>query len=348
MLDIATLKKKPILVVMALVGLIISGGVIYVVNGYGQTTTPTKSINDVSLPSGQVSVTVNNFLNSLPSVKLAETQTESIIAPPLVSNATEPRTVNQLIEQPLERAIEPQVVTPHKPKMLVVAFGSGNASSDGNNAITGTNTSIGTGVIDSKLTAQKSPYTLFAGTFIPAVMIAGLNSELNGVITALVRNDIYDSTDGKYLLIPQGSKMVGTYNHDVSYGQNRLMVGWNRIIYPNGTSFLLRGQPGTDLAGYSGFTGEVDNHYTKIFGSAFLMGLIFGGMTVATGQQNTNPYQISAGATIATQIGVQMSQTGLQVVSKGLSIPPTIIVSPGYKFNVLTTADLILKPYIFR
>ena len=142
--------------------------------------------------------------------------------------------------------------------------------------------------------------------------------------------------------------MVGTYNHDVSYGQNRLMAGWNRIIYPNGTSINLHGQPGTDLQGFSGFSGDMDNHYSKIFGSSFIMGLIFGGMTNATGNQGGNPYQMSAGATIASQVGTQMAQTGVQVISRGLNIPPTVVISPGYRFNVLLTADLILKPYIFK
>lgn len=216
------------------------------------------------------------------------------------------------------------------------------------NEISGTNTKVGTGEIESKLVKQRSPYTIFAGTFLSATMVTGLNSDLNGLIVATVRNNVYDSSTGQYLLIPQGSRLVGTYNHELAYAQNRLMVGWNRVIYPNGTSFLLHGQPGTDLQGQSGFAGNVDNHYGKVFGAAFIMGLIFGGTTVAVGNQATNPYQLSAGATIANQVGAEMGQTGLQVISKGLNIPPTITISPGYKFNVLTTADLILKPYVYE
>ncbi len=250
--------------------------------------------------------------------------------------------MQQLVQQP----IAPISAVDKKPNMLVV---SDNVLSDGNptNAISGTNTSIGTGEINSQLRAQRSPYTIFAGTFLPATMVTALNSDSSGEIVATVRNNIYDSTTGKYLLIPQGSRLIGTYNHDIAYGQNRLMAGWNRIIYPNGTNFLLRGQPGTDLEGASGFTGDVDNHWMQKFGTSALMGLIFGGMTMATGSQATNPYQLSAGATMASQVGAQMSQAGLQVIQKGVNIPPTIIISAGYKFNILTTADLVLKPYVY-
>ncbi len=234
-----------------------------------------------------------------------------------------------------------------KPKM----FASNDATAknhDEANAVTGTNTSIGTGTINSQLKTQTSPYTIFAGSYIPAQMENGINSDLNGMVIAQVRNDVYDTTKGKYLLIPQGSRIVGTYNHDVAYGQNRLMVGWNRVIYPNGASFNLHGQPGTDLEGFSGFSDDVDNHYAKIFGSAFIMGAIFGGTSLAAGSQNTNPYQQSAGATMANQVGAQMAQAGIQVINKGLNIPPTIVIHKGYQFDVSLTADLVLKPYIYK
>ena len=106
--------------------------------------------------------------------------------------------------------------------------------------------------------------------------------------------------------------------------------------------------PETDLEGFSGFSDDVDNHYAKIFGSAFIMGAIFGGTSLAAGSQNTNPYQQSAGATMANQVGAQMAQAGIQVINKGLNIPPTIVIHKGYQFDVSLTADLVLKPYIYK
>ena len=345
------LKKK---LILTGIGLLAVGGVaggVYIVNNYVSPAQPASStVTKTDLPDGTtVNVTVNNMVNTMPVKTLpestpAEASMPKAVLPALATTQNQPQPVQQLMQQqPTAQAN----TEPAKPKMLVVSNDGGGSSAD-TNSITGTNTKVGTGEIDSQMKAQRSPYTIFAGTFIPAQMVTGMNSDLNGEIVALVRNNVYDSTNGKYLLIPQGSRLIGTYNHDIAYGQNRLIAGWNRVIYPNGTSFLLHGQPGTDLAGMSGLTGDVDNHWMERFGSSALVGLIFGGMTAATGNQGTNPYQLSAGATIASQVGAQMSQTGLQVIQKGMDIPPTVIISPGYKFNILTTADLILKPYIYK
>ena len=294
-----------------------------------QQATQEKLIKEPS----NINVVVNNVLNTLPA---NESSPSKAILLPVDSKS-----------QVTQMGV-PTSQTGELKKAEMYTSDDTTAKNDEQNAVTGTNTTIGTGTIDSKLKSQRSPYTIFAGSYIPAQMVNGINSELNGMVIAQVRNDVYDTTKGKYLLIPQGSRIIGTYNHDVAYGQNRLMVGWNRIIYPNGSSFLLHGQPGTDLEGFSGFSDDVDNHYTKIFGSAFIMGAIFGGSSLAVGNQNTNPYQLSAGATMANQIGAQMAQAGIQVIQKGLNIQPTIIIHSGYQFDVSLTADLVLKPYIYK
>ena len=342
------LKKGVILSIMGSVVLVGGGGLWYTIHGYGaEQKQANTTITKTELPNGTfVNVTVNNILSgaqvakSLESVESIESQ--GVIAPKI---AVTP--ITQSVQQLATQTLAPQpTIQDEKPHMLVVSD-SVDIADNTTNAISGTNTTIGTGEIKGKLRAQKSPYIIFAGTFLPATMVTPLNSDNSGEIVATVRNNVYDSTTGKYLLIPQGSRLIGTYNHNIAYGQNRLVAGWNRVIYPNGTDFPLRGQPGTDLSGASGFSGDVDNHWMQKFGTSALMGLIFGGMTMATGNQATNPYQLSAGATIASQVGAQMSQAGLQVIQKGVNIPPTIIISEGYKFNILTTADLVLKPYVY-
>lgn len=341
------IKKKLVISIICLITTIFAGGMIYIISNYMTISDNNKSNNSQKqseLPNGSnVTVTVNNFLNEIP--KPQKIESSEVVAPPEVVTSNHINKIDTLMENPPIQ--QPQIV--NQPKMLIVGDVVANENQT-TNSISNVNSNIGTGEINSKLANQKSPYTIFAGTFLPAILVTGLNSDLNGIIVATIRNDVYDSTLGKYLLIPQGSRLIGTYNHDVSYGQNRLMAGWNRIIYPNGTSINLHGQPGTDLQGFSGFSGEIDNHYSKVFGSSFIMGLIFGGMTTAIGNQpaNSNQNQISAGATIATQVGTQMAQTGLQVVNRGLNIPPSIIISPGYRFNILMTSDLLLKPYIFK
>lgn len=82
-----------------------------------------------------------------------------------------------------------------------------------------------------------------AGTVIPGVMISGLNSDLPGQIMAQVRENVYDSATGQSLLIPAGARLVGTYDSNVTLGQKRALVGWQRIIYPDGSSISLDRMP---------------------------------------------------------------------------------------------------------
>jgi type IV secretion system protein TrbI len=213
---------------------------------------------------------------------------------------------------------------------------SNNSSSDG----------VGTGVLAANVQAPKSPYTFFAGGVIPAVMISGLNSELSGEVIAQVRENVYDSVDGKFLLIPQGSKLIGVYNNGISFGQDRVGVAWNRLIYPNGYSLNLKGQPGTDIAGFSGFYDQVDNHYLQIFGSSFIIGVITAGMEYSQNSNSTSLNNGSGfGSTLSASLGQQMGQTGLMIAQKNINVAPTIIIRQGYTMNIMTTADLILMPY---
>ncbi|MFA7027821.1 MAG: TrbI/VirB10 family protein [Sulfurovum sp.] len=184
-----------------------------------------------------------------------------------------------------------------------------------------------------------SPYEIKTGTMIPSVMISGINSELPGDIIAQVRENVYDTATGNYLLIPQGAKLIGRYNADVTYGQSRAMVVWQRIIFPHGQTLNIEAMQGVDQGGYAGFEDQVDNHYFRIFGSAFLISVLSGefqfskGDTTIGGQQQSNAY------------GTTVSQTGEKLLEKNLAVAPTIKIRPGYKFNVFVNKDMILEPY---
>jgi type IV secretion system protein VirB10 len=99
----------------------------------------------------------------------------------------------------------------------------------------------------------------------------GINSDLPGQIMAQVAQNVYDTPTGKHLLIPQGSRLVGSYSSDVAYGQSRVLVAWQRIVFPDGKAMDIGTMPGADSAGYAGFNDQVNNHYLRLFGSAFLM-----------------------------------------------------------------------------
>jgi type IV secretory pathway VirB10-like protein len=214
--------------------------------------------------------------------------------------------------------------------------------------------SINTDYLASSVIDAKSPYEVKAGSVIPAIMINGLNSDLPGQVVALVRENVYDSSTRRYLLIPQGAKLVGLYDNNIVYGQERILVAWNRLIYQDGSSINLKAMPGTDLEGYAGFHDEVDNKYWKIFGSSFIMGVITGAMQYSQNNTNAN-VQVggigvttnnnpTVGSTLSGSLGQQLGQTGLALAQKNLNIQPTLIVKPNYPFNIMITADMVLRP----
>ncbi len=184
-------------------------------------------------------------------------------------------------------------------------------------------------------TPQLSPYELKTGSVIPGVLLTGINSQLPGNIVGQVSENVYDSATGKHLLIPQGSKLVGTYNPDVKYGQNRAMIAWNRIVYPNGDALNLEAMIGSDQAGYSGFDDKVDNHYFRIFGSALLISVISGELGFSNNKITINQNPNSQGTTV--------SQTGNTLLEKNLEVSPTIEIRPGYRFNIFVTKDISFK-----
>jgi len=190
-----------------------------------------------------------------------------------------------------------------------------------------------------------NPYELKAGSIIPAILVTGINSDLPGQITAQVRSNIYDSIGGKHLLIPQGAKLTGLYDAQVAYGQQRVLVVWQRIILPNGQSISLEGMPGVDMSGYAGLNDQVNNHYFRIFGAAILMSVISSGAQLSQPQQlgtsSNSGQQPSIGQTLAASLGTNIMNTANVLVQKNLGIQPTLIIRPGYLFNVSVTKDII-------
>ncbi|HXO18201.1 MAG TPA: TrbI/VirB10 family protein [Candidatus Dormibacteraeota bacterium] len=192
-----------------------------------------------------------------------------------------------------------------------------------------------------------SPYGLHAGSVIPAVLLSGINADLPGTIVAQVRTDVFDSVTGRYLLIPRGTRLVGTYDNRIVRGQRRVLVAWTRLLYPDGSSVDLLGMPGTDEAGYAGFGANVNEHLNKVFTSALLLSIIGAGAQLSQPQQPAGLYAApSVGQTIAGAFGQQIGNTSIQLTQRQLEIPPTLEVPPGYLFNVLVDRDIVLMaPY---
>jgi type IV secretion system protein VirB10 len=201
--------------------------------------------------------------------------------------------------------------------------------------------------LDSKPEPPHSPYELRAGFVIPGTLISGVNSQLPGQIMAQTSQDVFDTATGKYKLFPQGSRLVGTYSSEVAYGQARVLVAWQRIIFPDGKAMDISAMPGADGAGFAGFKDQVDNHYVRIFGSALLMSAITAGVAYSQQNQNTGSlYAPNAQSTLSSALGQQLGQATVQMISKNMNIAPTLEIRPGYRFNILVTKDLTLsKPY---
>ena len=173
-----------------------------------------------------------------------------------------------------------------------------------------------------------------------------LNSDLPGEIKALVSANVFDTATGRYLLIPQGSRLVGKYDSQIAYGQDGVQVVWSRIIFPDATSVDLGGMVGLDAHGNAGLRYEVDRHYKRLFGFAALTSAFTAAFDLS--QRNTQSALTypSVTDTASASIGREMSQTGAMITRRNLNVQPTIKVPAGYKFTVRVNRDLVFEaPY---
>jgi type IV secretory pathway VirB10-like protein len=194
-----------------------------------------------------------------------------------------------------------------------------------------------------RLTPPASPFVVQAGTVIPAALITGLRSDLPGQVTAQVTENVYDSPTGRARLIPQGARLIGTYDSQVSFGQSRVLLVWTRLIMPNGRSIVLERQMGADPQGHSGLEDEVDNHWGELFKAALLSTTLGVGAELGSGADNGNNTAILQ----ALRLGAanSLNQTGQQVVRRNLNVQPTLTVRPGFPVRVIVNRDLVLESY---
>lgn len=187
-----------------------------------------------------------------------------------------------------------------------------------------------------------SPYEIKAGTYIPGVLISGINSDLPGNIKGQVREDVYDTVTGNYLLIPKGTTLIGTYDSGITFGQNRALIVWQRLIFPNGKTMLLDNMGGVDLSGYAGFKDRVDNHNLELFKAVILSSILGAGTAIVSDDDDKeNDWRGEAGR----GAGEQVIMIGNRLADKLLALQPTITIRPGYRFNIMIHSDLILTPY---
>jgi type IV secretion system protein VirB10 len=195
----------------------------------------------------------------------------------------------------------------------------------------------------ASLQTPRSPFQIMAGTIIPAALVTGINSDLPGEIIATVTQNVYDTVTGRYLLLPQGSRLLGQYDSQVTYGQRRVLLVWTRLLLPDGSSMVLERLPGVDMAGHSGVEDGVNWHWGRIFAGAALTTLLGVNAQLVAANTNTN----SGSIVIATRQSAQdsVNQLGQQITRKNLSVQPTLTARPGLPLNVIVNKDIILRPY---
>ena len=194
-------------------------------------------------------------------------------------------------------------------------------------------------VAPDRVAAPASPFVLQAGSVIPAALITGIRSDLPGQITAQVTQHIYDSPTGSILLIPQGTRIVGEYDNGVTFGQRRVLLVWNRLIFPNGRSIVLERQRGADTSGYAGLQDGVDYHWWDLMKAAGLSTLLAVGAELTMSDEDRLVQAIRSGAQDT------INDAGQQIVQRQLQVAPTLTIRPGFPVRVIVSRDLVLEPY---
>lgn len=278
---------------------------------------------------------------------------------PIVSAGLEPASAGDVISGPGAYAVGPSQPDPREQeaesartsRLFVAASPSGmgaappdtvSLSPAGEVPVAAPSGGFAEGAFDAsaespeRLRAPSSPNVVQAGTVIPAALITGIRSDLAGLVTAQVTQNVHDSPTGRTVLIPQGSRLIGAYDAEVGFGQRRVFLVWTRLILPDGRSILLEKAPAGDAQGFSGLEDGVDFHVRRLFGAAVLSSIL--GMGAAASD--------SAGSDVAQAmregLGGTVNQAGQQAVSRTLDMAPTLTIRPGYPVRVIVNRDLVL------
>lgn len=202
-------------------------------------------------------------------------------------------------------------------------------------------------VIATSVQPAPGPYALQAGTLIPAVLLTEINSDLPGDVLAQVSRDVFDSRTQQQLLVPKSSRLLGSYENEVTMSQERLFVRWTRLIFPDGRSVVLPGLETKDRSGAAGVRDQVERHSKRNLGTAALVSLVSAGAQLSQPNGGYGPWgSPSAGQVVAGAAGQQLAEVTAQILRRNADAPPTLRVRQGMPFNVFLAADLTFPgPY---
>ncbi len=181
------------------------------------------------------------------------------------------------------------------------------------------------------------------GTLIPGILETAIVSDLPGQVRAIVSQDVY-SFDGRRILVPTGTRLIGEYQSEITRGQTRIFVVWTRMLRDDGVSVRLN-SIGADSLGRAGLTGRVDKKFRERFGAAILLSVVGAGASYLTGYGSQAASGDSDDAKEAEQLAREtlaqtFSDMANQALGDSLRIPPTISVSQGARIFVFVRQDL--------
>ncbi|HWT30789.1 MAG TPA: TrbI/VirB10 family protein [Propylenella sp.] len=191
-----------------------------------------------------------------------------------------------------------------------------------------------------RLRPRPSPWTLSAGTIIPASLVTGLNSDLPGTVIAQVTENVRDSATGRTILVPQGARLIGSYDSAVAYGQRRALLVWQRIVFPDGSSVRLDNTPATDPSGFSGLEDGVDFHTWRLLKGIALSTLLGVGTELTFGSGEGDLVRA-----VRESTQQNAARAGDQITSRNLNVQPTLTVRPGWPLRAVIHKDLVLRPW---
>lgn len=193
-----------------------------------------------------------------------------------------------------------------------------------------------------------SPYEVREGTLVEAYLVTGIHSDLPGELAAQVSRNVYDSETQQVLLIPRGTRLIGTYDNQIAVDQSRLLVAWTRMVFPDGRSITLPGLGAKDVAGASGLNGRVNRHYWQAFGNAMMLAVVGGSLSYAASRSRPPGGAFgypTPGEVMAGSVATELSRVATEILRGSVMRRPTIQIPAGTRFNVFMNGDLALAPY---
>ncbi|MDI2113883.1 TrbI/VirB10 family protein [Commensalibacter nepenthis] len=313
-------------------------------------TTPDKTFDTSRKPKPQPSKDGNKTdTASSTSTSTASPPSQPVVMPQPVSPYSQQWQAYYQAQQQLQQQRNQEVGSALTTKTSIEIHDKDFYTDNGKN-LQNNSKPVDSNYLTSYRTGARNALEVKEGTIIPAALIGAINSDKPGMIKAQVRQNVYDSATGNTVLIPQGSSIVGFFRQTVSYGQNRIDVVFDRIIFPDQSSVDLGSMQGADVSGNSGFKDKVNTHWWKIMGNALLVSAFSAGVQLSQnpntlGSNNTGNNGYNAQQIVAAQVGMQTGQLGMQLAERGLNIPPTVTIRPGYKFNIMVRKDMVLPAY---